>query len=481
MNPARRYQRILCLLAAFLSVYTSEKFVRSEDNVSYFRRDGGAPSQEAALPGSFDETELVWRQPLPPGNSSPCISGGHIFLTTYVADTKELATVALDKATGKILWKQVAPLRELEAFHETGSPASSTPASDGDRVYVFFGSYGLLCYDTTGKLIWSKELGPFQDEFGAASSPIVVDNKVFLNEDHDIDSYLIALDSQNGETLWRAERQEFTRSYSTPVVWEQDGTKQIIVAGSLQLTAYDPNTGEKIWWVDGLSRLVDTTPIVTPSMLYLATWSPGGDAGERIEMESFAEARERFDKNQDGLIAHEELPDGEVKVRFFRMDLNQNQQLDEDEWNRHAAVFQRARNVAMAVRPGGKGDITPTHVAWVHDRGLPTVSSPTLYQNILYMAKDSGILTTLDATTGHMIKQGRLLGRGNYYSSIVAGDNKVYASSESGVMTILRAGGSWDILGSHDFGERIMATPVIHDHKMYLRTDQAIYCFSSKK
>ncbi len=130
---------------------------------------------------------------------------------------------------------------------------------------------------------------------------------------------------------------------------------------------------------------------------------------------------------------------------------------------------------------GGKGDITHTHVAWVHDRGLPTVSSPTLYQNILYMAKASGILTTLDATTGHMIKQGRLLGRGNYYSSIVAGDNKVYASSESGVMTILRAGGSWDILGSHDFGERIMATPVIHDQRMYLRTDQAIYCFSSKK
>lgn len=449
----------------------------NEETLAYFRRDRGLSSEPSPLPAKFDDSELLWRTPLPPGNSTPCLAGGKLYVTTWNAEAKELATVSVDARTGRILWTQAAPMRSLEAFHPTGSPASSSPACDGRQVYAFFGSYGMLCYDLDGKLMWAKELGPFQDEFGAASSPILVDGKVILNEDHDVNSFLMAIDPRDGTTIWRTERAEFARSYSTPVVVRANGKAQVVVAGSLQLAAYDPADGRKVWWVNGLSRIVDTTPLVTADRLYLATWTPGGDPDARITMPLFSETLQMHDRNGDNLVGEEELPEGEVRQRFFRMDTNQDKQLDELEWRRYAEIFSRAENVAMAIELGGEGDVTDTHVKWIHQRGLPTVSSPALYDGVLYMAKDSGILTTLDAATGQMIKQGRLAGRGNYFSSLVAGDGKVYATSESGVMTIVRAGGSWEVLGSHDFGERIMATPVLQDQRMYLRTDAALYCF----
>jgi len=447
----------------------------------YFRSDQGVSAGAATLPSTFHDSEQLWRTPLPPGNSTPCLSGGRLYLTTWDAEAKELATVSIDARTGRLLWKQAAPIRSLEAFHPTGSPAASSPACDGRQVYAFFGSFGLLCYDLEGKLLWSRELGPFQDEFGAASSPILVDGKVILNEDHDVNSHLMAIDPRDGTTIWHADRGEFARSYSTPVVVRVNGKAQVVVAGSLQLAAYDPADGRKLWWVNGLSRIVDTTPLVTADRLYLATWTPGGDPDARITMPSFVETLQLHDANADGLIGEAELPEGEVRQRFFRMDTNQDKQLQELEWNRYADIFARAENVAMAVELGGQGDVTRSHVKWIHQRGLPTVSSPALYEGILYMAKDSGILTTLDASTGTMIKQGRLIGRGNYFSSLVAGDGKVYATSESGVMTIVRAGGSWEVLGSHDFGERIMATPVLDGSRMYIRTDAAVYCFGTAR
>jgi outer membrane protein assembly factor BamB len=446
----------------------------------HFRADGGVSFDDSApLPERFDpQSNLLWRQPLPPGHSTPTACGGSIFLTTYVADRQELATVALDGETGQVRWKRIAPATRLEPVHRTGSPASSTPACDGHRVYAFFGSYGLLCYDFDGQLLWSKPLGPFQDEFGAASSPVLVDDMVILNEDHDVDSFLLAVDQQTGETRWKTPRDEFTRSYSTPFIWQASGRKEIVVAGSLALIAYRPEDGRKVWWVRGISRIVDTTPVASDDALYVATWTPGGDTSDRITMEPFDEALRQHDANGNGVIALSELPEGEVRQRFFRMDLDQNGSLDQAEWQRHAKVFELAENVAIAVRPGGEGDVTTTHVEWIQRQGLPTVPSPVLYDGALYMVKDSGIFTSLDAASGQIMRRGRIPGRGNYYASLVAGDGKVYAASESGVVTVLRAGAPWQVLSHHDFSERIMATPVLSQGRIYLRTENALYCFA---
>ncbi len=449
-------------------------------DVVYFRHDFGVAGDARPLPSNFEhDAKQLWRTSLPPGHSTPCVCGDAIYLTTFQAEEQELATIALDRATGEVRWRRVVPTKKFELVHATGSTATSSPACNGQQVFAFFGSYGILCYDLKGNLQWERKLGPFQDEFGAASSPILVDGKVILNEDHDIDSFMIALNQANGEVVWKVDRNEATRSYSTPFILERDGKKQILIAGSLQLAAYDPGTGEKLWWFNGISRIVDSTPVIQNGMIYVATWTPGGDPGERITMEPFAEALSKFDNNSDKKISQEELPkDSPVLDRFFRIDLNQNKLLEEDEWKRHASVFERAQNVAVALEPGSRGALTPQYVRWTYTRGLPTVPSSVVYDGVLTMVKDSGIVTILDAADGKLLHQIRAEGRGNYYASLVAGDGKVYLTSESGVMTILESGKSGKILASHDFGERIMASPVISDGMFYIRTEAALYAFA---
>ena len=181
------------------------------------------------------------------------------------------------------------------------------------------------------------------------------------------------------------------------------------------------------------------------------------------------------------VILAAELPvSSQVRSRFFRVDFDQDQKLDKAEWERHATVFERAQNAAMAIVPGGRGDLTETNIKWVYRKGLPTVPSSVIYDGVFYMVKDSGIITSLSAANGEPLKQGRARGRGNYYSSLITGDGKVYMASEGGVITVLEASHRWSILSSHDFGERIMATPVVSDGKLFVRTDEAMYCFVKK-
>ena len=469
-------------LVAFVAAILQAAVQHAGDDSAWFRRDHGVAPERMRLPSEFGEgAERLWRVEMPPGISTPCLCGDSIFVTTFVAESKELATVALDRTTGQIRWKQVAPVKTLEAFHAVGSPAAATPACNGSQVFSFFGSYGLLCYDLNGNLLWERPLGPFQDEFGASSSPVLVGDKVILNEDHDIDSFLIALDQKTGEVFWKTAREEATRSYATPVVFDNHGRTEILVAGSRQLAAYDPSDGKKLWWFDGLSRIVDSTPVVANGEIYLATWTPGGDSDDRIRMEPFPVALTTFDKNGDGEIGKDELPAGNpILERFFRIDLSQNQGLDQQEWEKHALVFERAQNIAAAIRPGTHGLLPAENVNWNYQRSLPTVPSSVVYGGVLYMVKDGGIITSLDASSGEALKQARAIGGGSYYASIVAGDGKVYLISEGGVVTILKAGRDWSILGSHDFKERILATPVISDGLMLIRTDNALYAFRAK-
>lgn len=453
----------------------------TQPSVSYFRSDNGlAVEDRFALPVDLgDKAVQLWQAELLPGHSSPCVLGDSIFLTTYDAQQQKLATIALDRDTGKVRWTATAPVQTIEQVHPTGSPASPTPASNGHQVFVSFGSCGLLAYDWDGQLLWHRPLGPYQDEFGAASSPILVDDKVILNEDHDVDSFIIAVDQKTGQPIWKTKRPEATRSYSTPIVLQREDAKQIVIAGSRQLIAYDVNSGKQLWWYDGLSRLVDSTPVIQDGLIYLATWSPGGDADSRIAIESFSEACTSFDSDGNGLLTRGELPaGGAVLERFYRIDLNQDGSLDQDEWARHAMVFEQSQNVAVALEPGSSGKLSDQYVRWTYTRGLPTVPSSVVYADTMTMVKDSGIVTVLDIGSGQMLQQLRAAGRGNYYASLVAGDGKVYMASESGVVTILKAGPEAELLGSHDFGQRIMATPVIKQGVIYLRTESALYALA---
>lgn len=445
---------------------------------SYFRADQGRAASDAKpLPERFDDPQLLrWRQPIAPGHSTPCVTADSIYLTTFADD--KLHTVALDRKSGAVRWSRQAPAEQIEIFHPTGSPAASTPACDGERVYVVFGSYGILCYDLDGKLVWSQPLGPFQDEFGSASSPVLVDGKLLVNEDHDKDSFLLCLDAKTGKPLWRASRDGFTRSYSTPVILRRGDATQVVVAGALQLVSYDLATGKQLWSLDGLARIVNTTPAIAGDRMFLATWSPGGDTDARAAMEPWDVAIKAWDKNKDGRLKRDEVDNKDVLDRFYRIDLNQDQGLDEVEWKKYARVFELARNSLMALKLDGAQPTAP-EIAWQYDKALPYVASPLAYRDVLYLVKDGGIITSLDPASGKVLKQGRARSASNYYASPVAGDGKVYLLGDRGVLSVLKAEGNWEILHSHDFQERAVATPVIADGQIFVRTEKALYAFGA--
>jgi outer membrane protein assembly factor BamB len=185
----------------------------------------------------------------------------------------------------------------------------------------------------------------------------------------------------------------------------------------------------------------------------------------------------RYDKNKNGTLELEELPAGPIKDRFSMIDRDKDGHITKAEYEFMKRVFDGAKNRIMAIKPGGLGDVTDTHVLWSQRKYLPVVASPLLYQGLLFQVKNGGILVTLDARTGQLVKQGRIPGPGDYYSSPVAGDGKVFLVSQRGQLTIVSAEGSWRVLGKADFGEEVYGTPALVDGRVYLRTKNHLYCF----
>jgi outer membrane protein assembly factor BamB len=243
-------------------------------------------SNETGLPVKWSATENVrWKTTLPgPGHSSPIVWGNRIFLTAlkqtrwqlFGSPTGQLVVLALDKPTGKIVWEREIAAN-TETMHPTNSPASPTPATDGTLVYVYFGSSGVSAFDFDGKQVWHVKLGPYPNEWGSASSPVLYRNMVVLNVDTDGDDFLLALDKATGKTIWRTSRAGSTRSWPTPFIWNNNGHDQIVVSGSGRVKGYDPATGQEIWTVGGLTTWVTPTPVSAHGMLYVAANGPGGN------------------------------------------------------------------------------------------------------------------------------------------------------------------------------------------------------------
>ncbi len=449
----------------------------------FFRSDAGIASSNAlTLPDRFDApTKLRWRTPVDSGQSTPIVARGRIFVTAYRAADHALATLALDQETGRVLWQQQAPTERIEQYHPSmGSPAAATPACDGERLFVFFGSHGLICYDLNGRKLWEHTLGPFRDEYGASSSPMLVADKVILCEDHDVDSFLIALDSRTGKTVWKTPRPDAVRSYATPMVWATGGRQQLLVAGAIQLAGYDPANGEKLWWVNGLARIVIPAPVPVADTIYMASWAPGGDASAKLTLDPWKLALEKWDKNSDGKLSKDEVGDQAVRERYFRMDLDQDGLLDQAEWERHAEVFRRADNAVLAIKPVGRGDLTDQAVVWKYRRGTPYVPSPIVLSGVLWMVKDGGIVTRLETASGRLISEERLPGPGNYYASPVAGDGKIYFASEAGVVSVVANEPDWRVISSHKFDAKIYGAPVLEGKRIFIRTEDSLYCYEGE-
>lgn len=426
------------------------------------------------------DKHVLWKTELPPGHSSPAIVGDKIFLTA-VRDKEHLETLCLDRASGKILWRVEAPHKTLEQIHGIGSYAQPSPAADRDCVVTMFGSSGLYCYDHAGCELWHHDMGPFNDEFGAASSPVIEGDRVVLVQDHDLDSFVAAYDKRTGKELWRIDRSEFVRGWATPAVWTVDGKKQVVIAGSLRVVGYDFDTGRELWTVRGLSRVVCMTPVIGPdNTLYAAGWSAGGDPGDQIRLEPFADFTSQFDENKNGTLEPSEVgSSAALKTRFAQCDRDKDGHITRKEYDTFEMLFAKSQNGVLAIKPGCRGDATETNLLWRYDKFSPFCASPLFYRDRIYTVKDGGILTCIDAATGKAFKSGRVMGTNNYYASPVAGDGKIYLLSQRGTLSVVSAADQWQVIHSAEFGEECFATPALLDGCIYLRTSGHLYCFGS--
>jgi outer membrane protein assembly factor BamB len=437
--------------------------------------NGTGVSLDTGLPAQMGpDRNVVWKTPLPPGHSSPVLSGKWIFLTAI--DGKKLLTICLDQKTGEIAWTREAPRPRVQPLNSTNNPASPTPVSDGNNVYVFFGDFGIICYTADGRERWRVSLGPFNNPNGPASSPILVDDLIVLVCDQETDSYVIALDKNDGHVRWKTERPEVTRGFGTPAVYRPEkGTPELIVPGAYQLIGYSAANGQKLWWVRGLSWQFKGVPVIDGETIYVNSWESGGDVERTTETPTFEEMLAKYGVNKDS-----KLPLNEALAQFRSSDLNHDGYLDAREWSFYRAT-REAQNSTMAVRYGGRGDLTDTNVLWRYRKSLPNVPSPLLYRNVLYLVKDGGVLTALNPKTGEVFKQARLDGaREPYYSSPVAADGKVYLLSEGCKLTVLKAIAEWEVLAVNDLEDACYATPAIADSRLYVRTRSFLYCFGQR-
>jgi outer membrane protein assembly factor BamB len=344
----------------------------------------------------------------------------------------------LDRATGKVLWQQVA--REGKprvAIQQSNTYATETPVTDGERVYAYFGMHGLFCYDVAGKLLWKKDLGAYPTSMGhgPASSPVLDAGRLFVQVDNEEKSFLVALDTKTGKELWRADRAERT-NHSSPVVWQNKSRKELVLGGQ-KVRSYDPATGKLLWELSAGGRCT-ATPVGDAERLYVGSEAgfggfgggPGGGGGG-------------FGGGGGGAL--------------------------------------------FAVRAGASGDLTLKEgdtsnagVAWSLPRGGVEKASPLVYQGRLYVLRQNGILACYDAATGEEVYRQRIPGAGAFWASPLAGDGKLFCLDERGTTHVIQAGPKFKVLGKNGIDEMFWATPAVADGALFLRGVDHLYCIQAK-
>ena len=435
---------------------------------------------DATPPVKISPTNSVlWKIQVPWSPSSPCVWGDQLFLTTFAEN--ELQTRCYQCKDGQLAWSRGVKAEKLETFHSTeSSPAAATPATDGKRVVSYFGSFGLVCHDLKGKELWRHALPANLSlgGYGTASSPVIAGNLVVVSRDRDDQSSLLAVDLRTGKTVWETARPDSYGGFGTPIIWRNNDVEEVVMPGSLRLKGYALKTGKEDWMVEGVTAFACTTPVVGDGLLFFAAWSDGKADDPWPSWEKFLE---QHDKNKDGVVTLDEFDD--ASRDFYRgFDVNRDGKIAKSDWDQLAASLAKGENVMVAVKPGGRGNITQTHVAWKATRGLPYVASPLFYNGRIYCIKNGGMLSSFDAKSGKAYYlQERLDAEGSYYSSLVAADGRIYLASLPGKLTVVKAGGEKpEILHQAEFGERIFATPAIAGDKLYLRTASALYAFGAR-
>ena len=417
---------------------------RRADNWPQFRGPNAAGIAEGArLPETWSATEHVaWKTAIPGrGWSSPIVWGDRIFVTSVVASGEiepprkglyfggerpasaaehRWMVYAVDWATGKIVWEREAHRGAPPvARHLKNSYASETPITDGERLYAYFGNVGLFCFDLSGKPLWSQrwDVRPMRYGWGTAASPVLHQGRLFVVNDNDEQSFLIALDARTGRTIWRVDRQERS-NWATPFIWENDRRTEIVTPGTGKIRSYDVD-GKPLWELGPMSSITIPTPFARFGLLYVAS----GYVGDPVRP----------------VYAIRPGASGDITL--------------------------------------GKDQTTSEFIAWHLPQGGPYNPSPLVYGDYYYTLYDRGFITCHDARTGKEIYAKVRIDpeTSAFTASPWAYNGRIFALSEEGDTYVIQAGPDYKLLGKNRLNEFSMATPAIARDSVLLRTDSHLY------
>ena len=501
MTDSKVPLRCICVALPLSLVFPASIHAETA-NWNQFRGPNGQGVAEADhLPAEFDpETKALWKTALPEGNSSPIVWDDRIFLTANEAtDTKTLITLCINREDGSILWRKVVQAESRVRYHPMNNPSAPTPAADAERVFVYFGTFGLLCYDHAGNEVWRRPIKAPRNSYGMATSPILYgDTMIQVLDDNRGASRMLAVRRDTGKTVWEQPRLFMKSGWSTPTIWRHDTAEELVVLGAGRLTSYNPSTGDDIWWAGEMPRETVGVPVTGEGLLFVSAASLGGRGETTWDAQPMWEiVCEDFDRNNDNQIQRSEMDDGFVIP--FRPDLskdvsgyayherdpdklmtwfdtNKDRIISEEEWFEQMKSFLSLDEpILLAIRPGATRNARETHVAWEVRRGIPEIPSPLYYKGRLYLLRNGGVLTCLRASSGQELFREPICALGQYSASPIAGDDKIIAASVRGTVTVIQADDTLHILSRTDFGEKIYATPAIADNTLYLRTTEHLY------
>jgi outer membrane protein assembly factor BamB len=494
-NEHRRARLSVCVAGLLLA-----QAIEAQSIVQWprFRGPNGAGIADSERPPvTFGPSErLLWKRAVPAGHSSPIVWNDRIFITAV--DGQALVVMALSRADGAALWRREIRPDRLETVHPSGSPAASTPATDGNRVYAYFGSYGVVAYDLEGEELWRRPLPLVPNRFGTGSSPIVVGRRVVLQRDgSSTDAELLALDAATGEVAWRTARPLLGESWSTPVSWRHNDGEEIVTISPARVIAYSLDGVER-WSVAAMSGQSVSAPVAGEGLVFASSFAAAGSPESPLEIPAWSVLTERHDRNRSGTLTPDELADDagfhlrpevpkDTPGNFMTMkrvldltDENKDKVLTRDEWEAVAKFAQTRVSTVLAIRPGGTGDSTATHLAWKDTRGIPEIPSPLYYRGRLYLVRDGGMVTSYSPDGKLVIDRQRLGVLGQYAASPVAADGRIYAASVAGTIVVFRAGDTLEVLARNELGESIVATPAIAANNLYVRSAQHLWAFGDR-
>jgi outer membrane protein assembly factor BamB len=466
------------VLAGVLASLLAVGHGRAEDWPQFRGVNASGVSTSASLPIEFSfQNKVKWEAPLGDGIGSAVIASGRVFNTAMTGEQR-FSLFAHDAATGKPLWKRDYDTGVLPRITPPNSHASSTAASDGKRVFAYFSTLGMIAVDAaTGAELWQAKLPKpaYLMDWGAASSPVVYKDLVLFCQDDDLAPYLVALDAATGAVRWRANRGEMLAGYSIPVLCEANGRTDVVVAGSGKLKGYDPATGAERWTCNTMLRTMMTSPVVKDGVIYVAVQSYG-DATRTLKFALL----EWLDTNQDGILARKEVPK-EFWEKFDASDRNKDGYIGTEEIDtafQHPANQVGGGSIIQAIRGGGSGDVTKTHVLWnLENRSPSNLSSPLVSRDRLLVVKAGGLSSCFEVADGKPLWQlSRIKNLGEYYASPIAADGKIYIAGRNGFIVVLEDGPAMKVLARNDMGNDILATPSIADGRLFIRTRDKIYC-----